>query len=110
MESINFHPPPPLIGTLEKQNLNKFCDYHGDRGHNTNDFYQLKAGKRHPPEQSEERKPRKERRESHKHDKWWKKPQETVQSRKIRFNRRTHLPSNSSELLDRRTNHIGSND
>ncbi|GKE78496.1 hypothetical protein Tco_1544616, partial [Tanacetum coccineum] len=42
MESINFHPPPPLIGTLEKQNLNKFYDYHEDRGHNTNDFYQLK--------------------------------------------------------------------
>ncbi|GKA78852.1 reverse transcriptase domain-containing protein [Tanacetum coccineum] len=25
-----------------KQNLNKFCDYHGDKGHNTNDCYQLK--------------------------------------------------------------------
>ncbi|GJZ76243.1 reverse transcriptase domain-containing protein [Tanacetum coccineum] len=24
------------------QNLNKFCDYHGDRGHNINDCYQLK--------------------------------------------------------------------
>ncbi|GKD05481.1 hypothetical protein Tco_1180455 [Tanacetum coccineum] len=34
--------PPPLIGTLKKQNLNKFCDYHGDRGHNTNDCYHLK--------------------------------------------------------------------
>ncbi|GJW48994.1 reverse transcriptase domain-containing protein [Tanacetum coccineum] len=32
----------PLIETPEKQNLNKFCDYHGDRGHNTNDYYQLK--------------------------------------------------------------------
>ncbi|GJR55812.1 hypothetical protein Tco_1406333 [Tanacetum coccineum] len=29
-------------GTLEKKNLNKFCDYHGDRGHNTNDCYHLK--------------------------------------------------------------------
>nr|GEX42397.1 protein NYNRIN-like [Tanacetum cinerariifolium] len=26
----------------EKQNLYKFCDYYGDRGHNTNDCYQLK--------------------------------------------------------------------
>ncbi|GJZ85626.1 hypothetical protein Tco_0650965 [Tanacetum coccineum] len=42
MESISFPEPPPLIRTHEKQNLNKFCDYHGDRGHNTNDCYQLK--------------------------------------------------------------------
>ncbi|GJR91215.1 hypothetical protein Tco_0215226 [Tanacetum coccineum] len=42
MESISFLEPPPLIETPEKQNLNKFCDYHGDRGHNTNDCYQLK--------------------------------------------------------------------
>ncbi|GJW78680.1 hypothetical protein Tco_0140362 [Tanacetum coccineum] len=38
----NFPEPSPLIETPEKQNLNKFCDYHGDRGHNTNDCYQLK--------------------------------------------------------------------
>ncbi|GJV36953.1 reverse transcriptase domain-containing protein [Tanacetum coccineum] len=42
MENMSFPEPPPLIGTLEKQNLNKFCDYHRDRGHNTNDCYQLK--------------------------------------------------------------------
>ncbi|GKB97798.1 reverse transcriptase domain-containing protein [Tanacetum coccineum] len=42
MESVSFPEPPPLIGTLEKQNLNKFYNYHGDRGHNTNDCYQLK--------------------------------------------------------------------
>ncbi|GJS24520.1 hypothetical protein Tco_0453152 [Tanacetum coccineum] len=42
MESVSFPDPPPLIGTPEKQNLNKFCDYHRDRGHNTNDCYQLK--------------------------------------------------------------------
>nr|GEU96017.1 hypothetical protein [Tanacetum cinerariifolium] len=28
--------------TSQKQNLNKFCDYQGDRGHNTNDCYELK--------------------------------------------------------------------
>nr|GEV84385.1 reverse transcriptase domain-containing protein [Tanacetum cinerariifolium] len=42
MESVNFPPPPPLIGTLKKQNVNKFCDYHGDKGNNTNDCYHLK--------------------------------------------------------------------
>ncbi|GKE78992.1 hypothetical protein Tco_1545112, partial [Tanacetum coccineum] len=42
MESVSFLEPPPLIGTPEKQNLNKFCDYHRDRDHNTNDCYQLK--------------------------------------------------------------------
>ncbi|GJZ72112.1 reverse transcriptase domain-containing protein [Tanacetum coccineum] len=42
MESVSFQEPPPLIGTPEKQNLNKFCDYHEDMGHNTNDYYQLK--------------------------------------------------------------------
>ncbi|GJT83147.1 hypothetical protein Tco_1057489 [Tanacetum coccineum] len=42
MESISFPEPPPLIGTPEKKNLNKFCDYHGDRGYNTNDCYHLR--------------------------------------------------------------------
>ncbi|GJY27673.1 reverse transcriptase domain-containing protein [Tanacetum coccineum] len=42
MESVSFLKPPPLIETLKNQNLNKFCDYHEDRGHNTNDCYQLK--------------------------------------------------------------------
>ncbi|GKB49925.1 hypothetical protein Tco_0900678, partial [Tanacetum coccineum] len=42
MESVSFPEPPPLIGTLKKQNLNKFYDYQGDRGHNTYDCYQLK--------------------------------------------------------------------
>ncbi|GJW42406.1 reverse transcriptase domain-containing protein [Tanacetum coccineum] len=42
MESVSFPEPPPLIETPEKQNLNKFYDYHGDIGHNTNDCYQLK--------------------------------------------------------------------
>nr|GEZ73391.1 reverse transcriptase domain-containing protein [Tanacetum cinerariifolium] len=31
MESISFPEPPPLIETPKKQNLNKFCDYHGDK-------------------------------------------------------------------------------
>ncbi|GKC04855.1 hypothetical protein Tco_0996465 [Tanacetum coccineum] len=36
IESINFPPPPPLIGTPEKQNLNKLCGYHRDRGNPRN--------------------------------------------------------------------------
>ncbi|GJW06741.1 reverse transcriptase domain-containing protein [Tanacetum coccineum] len=42
MDNVNFPPPPPMVGTSEKQNMNKFCDYHHDRGHNTNDCYHLK--------------------------------------------------------------------
>nr|GEZ32739.1 reverse transcriptase domain-containing protein [Tanacetum cinerariifolium] len=42
MESVSLPEPSPLIGTPKKQNLNKFYDYHSDRGHNTNDCYQLK--------------------------------------------------------------------
>ncbi|GJY13630.1 hypothetical protein Tco_0382939 [Tanacetum coccineum] len=42
MESVSFPEPSPLIRTPKKQNLNKCCDYHEDRGHNTNDCYQLK--------------------------------------------------------------------
>nr|GEU73390.1 reverse transcriptase domain-containing protein [Tanacetum cinerariifolium] len=42
MESLSSPEPPPLIETPEKHNLNKSCDYHEDRGHNTNKCYQLK--------------------------------------------------------------------
>nr|GEY12093.1 reverse transcriptase domain-containing protein [Tanacetum cinerariifolium] len=42
MKGISFLEPPPLIGIQKRQYLNKFCDYHRDRGHNTNDCYQLK--------------------------------------------------------------------
>ncbi|GJU05758.1 reverse transcriptase domain-containing protein [Tanacetum coccineum] len=42
MDNVNFPPPPPMVGTPEKRNMNKLCDYHQDRGHNTNDYYHLK--------------------------------------------------------------------
>ncbi|GKF71814.1 hypothetical protein Tco_0207928 [Tanacetum coccineum] len=42
MDNVNFPPPPPMVGTPEKRNMNKFCDYHQDRGHNMNDCYHLK--------------------------------------------------------------------
>ncbi|GKF25822.1 hypothetical protein Tco_0081716 [Tanacetum coccineum] len=61
-KSVSFPEPPPLIGTPEKQNLNKFCDYHGDRGH--------------PPKQPAKWELGKERCEGHKHDKEGRKPQE----------------------------------
>ncbi|GJZ96263.1 reverse transcriptase domain-containing protein [Tanacetum coccineum] len=42
MDNVNFPPPPLLMGTTEKRNMNKLCDYHQDQGHNTNDCYHLK--------------------------------------------------------------------
>ncbi|GKA65933.1 reverse transcriptase domain-containing protein [Tanacetum coccineum] len=42
MDNMNFPPPPLMVGTSEKRNMNKFCDYHQDRGHNTNDCYHLR--------------------------------------------------------------------
>nr|GEW81011.1 reverse transcriptase domain-containing protein [Tanacetum cinerariifolium] len=35
-------PTQEEIRTPEKQNLKKYCDYHGDRAHNTNNYYHLK--------------------------------------------------------------------
>ncbi|GJX42244.1 hypothetical protein Tco_0257234 [Tanacetum coccineum] len=35
-------PCPPMIGTPKKENLDRYCDYHEEKGHNTNDCYQLK--------------------------------------------------------------------
>ncbi|GJT11643.1 hypothetical protein Tco_0858685 [Tanacetum coccineum] len=31
-DNVNFPPPPPMVRTPEKRNMNKFCDYHQDRG------------------------------------------------------------------------------
>ncbi|GJW33050.1 hypothetical protein Tco_0053082 [Tanacetum coccineum] len=42
MDNVNFPPLPSMVRILEKRNMNKFCDYHQDRGHNTNDCYHLK--------------------------------------------------------------------
>nr|GEW38298.1 hypothetical protein [Tanacetum cinerariifolium] len=42
IDNVNFPPPALMVGTLEKRNMNKFCDYHQDRGHNMNDCYHLK--------------------------------------------------------------------
>ena len=39
---LNLPRPPPLIGTPRKENLDRFCEYHGEKGHYTDDCYQLK--------------------------------------------------------------------
>nr|GEV46457.1 reverse transcriptase domain-containing protein [Tanacetum cinerariifolium] len=35
-------PPPSLVGTSKRENLDRYCDYHGEKGHYTNDCFQLK--------------------------------------------------------------------
>ncbi|GJS57948.1 hypothetical protein Tco_0652732 [Tanacetum coccineum] len=34
--------PPPLVGVPSKENLNKYCDYHNEKGHIINDCFNLK--------------------------------------------------------------------
>nr|GEX08585.1 reverse transcriptase domain-containing protein [Tanacetum cinerariifolium] len=41
-EANKFQPPPPMVTPVEKRNSNKFCDFHNDKGHNTDEFMQLK--------------------------------------------------------------------
>ncbi|GJX33359.1 hypothetical protein Tco_0243214 [Tanacetum coccineum] len=38
--TLRFDQPAHVM--VVTQNLNKFCEYHGGKGHNTNDCYQLK--------------------------------------------------------------------
>lgn len=39
---FKFKPPRALTGSGPGQNMNKFCDFHQDRGHDTNDCHQLR--------------------------------------------------------------------
>ncbi|GKD29078.1 reverse transcriptase domain-containing protein [Tanacetum coccineum] len=39
---LNLPQPAPLVGTPSKENIHKFCDYHNEKGHNTNDCFVLK--------------------------------------------------------------------
>nr|GEW78273.1 reverse transcriptase domain-containing protein [Tanacetum cinerariifolium] len=41
-EANKFQPPPPMVMPVEKRNSNKFCDFHNDKGHNTDECMQLK--------------------------------------------------------------------
>ncbi|GKA46916.1 reverse transcriptase domain-containing protein [Tanacetum coccineum] len=35
MNTVKFKAPPPMTGPAEIRNKNKFCEFHGDKGHNT---------------------------------------------------------------------------
>nr|GFA40504.1 reverse transcriptase domain-containing protein [Tanacetum cinerariifolium] len=41
-ENFRQKPPPPMVTPVEKRSSNKFCDFHNDKGHNTNECMQLK--------------------------------------------------------------------
>ncbi|GJY01570.1 hypothetical protein Tco_0359722 [Tanacetum coccineum] len=42
METVKFKAPPPMIGPADNQNKNKFCEFHGDKGHNTDECIHLR--------------------------------------------------------------------
>ncbi|GJV09579.1 reverse transcriptase domain-containing protein [Tanacetum coccineum] len=37
-----FKPPPPMVTPVEKRSSNKFCDFHNNNGHSTDECMQLK--------------------------------------------------------------------
>ncbi|GKE48450.1 hypothetical protein Tco_1479708, partial [Tanacetum coccineum] len=37
-----FKPPPPIVTSVENRSSNKFCDFHNDKGYNTDECIQLK--------------------------------------------------------------------
>ncbi|GJU25613.1 reverse transcriptase domain-containing protein [Tanacetum coccineum] len=41
-EAGKFKPPPPMVTPTEKRSSNKFCDFHNDKGHSTDECMQLK--------------------------------------------------------------------
>nr|GEZ49752.1 reverse transcriptase domain-containing protein [Tanacetum cinerariifolium] len=41
-EANKFQLPPPMVTLVEKRNSNKFCDFHNDKGHSTDECMQLK--------------------------------------------------------------------
>nr|GEY01326.1 reverse transcriptase domain-containing protein [Tanacetum cinerariifolium] len=42
IKASKFQPPPPMVTPVEKRSSNKFCDFHNDKGHNTDECKQLK--------------------------------------------------------------------
>nr|GEX71469.1 reverse transcriptase domain-containing protein [Tanacetum cinerariifolium] len=40
-EASKFQPPPPMVTPIEKRSNNKFCDFHNDKGHSTDECMQL---------------------------------------------------------------------
>nr|GEW60182.1 reverse transcriptase domain-containing protein [Tanacetum cinerariifolium] len=41
-EASKFQPPPPMVTPVEKRSSNKFCDFHNDKRHSTDECMQLK--------------------------------------------------------------------
>ncbi|GJQ88957.1 hypothetical protein Tco_0000096 [Tanacetum coccineum] len=41
-EAGKFKPPPLMVTPVEKRSSNKFCDFHNDKGHSTEECMQLK--------------------------------------------------------------------
>ncbi|GJU33109.1 reverse transcriptase domain-containing protein [Tanacetum coccineum] len=41
-ESEKFKPPPPMVTPADKRSSNKFCEFHNDIGHSTDECMQLK--------------------------------------------------------------------
>ncbi|GJY32784.1 hypothetical protein Tco_0417253 [Tanacetum coccineum] len=42
METVKFKAPPPMTRPAENQNKNKFCEFHKDKGHNTDECIHLR--------------------------------------------------------------------
>nr|GEW98573.1 hypothetical protein [Tanacetum cinerariifolium] len=42
VEAGKFQPPPLMVTPVEKRSNNKFCDFHNDKGHSTDECMQLK--------------------------------------------------------------------
>nr|GEW63116.1 reverse transcriptase domain-containing protein [Tanacetum cinerariifolium] len=41
-EASKFQPPPPMVTPVENRSINKFCDFHNDKGDSTDECVQLK--------------------------------------------------------------------